>query len=28
VAKDNPRGRQFHNAATEMWGLLHPYTGY
>ena len=28
VAKDNPRGRRFHDAATEMWGLLHPYTGY
>ncbi|MFL5344197.1 MAG: hypothetical protein ACJ8AT_05355 [Hyalangium sp.] len=28
VAKDNPRGRRFHDAATEGWGLLHPYTGY
>jgi hypothetical protein len=28
VAKDNPRGRWFHEAATESWGLLHPYTGY
>ena len=28
VAKDNPRGRQFHTAATKLWGLLHPYTGY
>ncbi|HEX8701792.1 MAG TPA: hypothetical protein VF815_23390 [Myxococcaceae bacterium] len=28
VAKDNPRGRQFHEAATQSWGLLHPYTGY
>ncbi|WP_157758364.1 hypothetical protein [Cystobacter fuscus] len=28
VAKDNPRGRRFHTAATETWGLLHPYTGY
>lgn len=28
VAKDNPRGRQFHEAATALWGLLHPYTGY
>jgi hypothetical protein len=28
VAKDNPRGRRFHEAATELWGLLHPYTGY
>jgi hypothetical protein len=28
VAKDNPRGRRFHDAATELWGLLHPYTGY
>jgi hypothetical protein len=27
VAKDNPRGRQFHIAASETWGLLHPYTG-
>ena len=28
VAKDNPRGRRFHEAATELWGLLHPYTGF
>jgi len=28
VAKDNPRGRRFHEAATESWGLLHPYTGF
>lgn len=28
VAKDNPRGRRFHEAATERWGQLHPYTGY
>jgi hypothetical protein len=28
VAKDNPRGRRFHDAATELWGLLHPHTGY
>ena len=28
VAKDNPRGRQFNEAATEFWGPLHPYTGY
>jgi hypothetical protein len=28
VAKDNPRGRRFDEAATESWGLLHPYTGY
>ncbi len=28
VAKDNPRGRQFHDAATGMWGELHSYTGY
>ncbi len=28
VGKDNPRGRRFHDAATELWGLLHPYTGY
>jgi len=28
VAKDNPRGRRFHEAATELWSLLHPYTGY
>jgi hypothetical protein len=28
VAKDNPRGRRFHAAATELWGELSPYTGY
>ncbi|MFY0574091.1 hypothetical protein ACN28S_06775 [Cystobacter fuscus] len=28
VAKDNPRGRRFDEAATELWGSLHPYTGY
>jgi hypothetical protein len=28
VAKDNPWGRRFHDAATELWGQLHPYTGY
>ena len=28
VAKDNPRGRWFHDAATERWGQRHPYTGY
>ncbi len=28
VGKDNPRGRRFHDAATELWGLLHRYTGY
>ena len=28
VAKDNPRGRRFDEAATEFWGPLHPYTGY
>lgn len=28
VAKDNPLGRRFHNAATERWGQLHHYTGY
>lgn len=28
VAKDNPRGRLFHEAATATWGQLHPYTGY
>ncbi|WP_044198880.1 hypothetical protein [Hyalangium minutum] len=28
VAKDNPRGRRFHDVATQMWGLLYPYTGY
>jgi hypothetical protein len=28
VAKDNPRGRRFHDAATETWGELHSYTGY
>ena len=28
VAKDNPRGRRFHEAATIRWGELHRYTGY
>ncbi|WP_143196184.1 hypothetical protein [Archangium sp. Cb G35] len=28
VAKDNPWGRRFHDAATERWGQLHSYTGY
>jgi len=28
VAKDNPWGRRFHDAATQLWGELHPYTGY
>ena len=28
VAKDNPRGRRFDEAATEFWGPLHSYTGY
>jgi hypothetical protein len=28
VAKDNSRGRQFHDAATTRWGQLYPYTGY
>lgn len=28
VAKDNPWGRRFHDAATERWGQFHPYTGY
>ncbi len=27
VAKDNPLGRLFHDAATKHWGPLHPYTG-
>ncbi|MCY1074040.1 hypothetical protein [Archangium lansingense] len=27
VAKDNPLGRLFHDAATRLWGQLHPYTG-
>lgn len=27
VAKDNPLGRLFHDAATKKWGQLHPYTG-
>jgi hypothetical protein len=26
VAKDNPLGRRFHDAATKLWGQLHPYT--
>ena len=28
VAKDNPRGRRFHDAATTRWGQLYRYTGY
>jgi hypothetical protein len=28
VAKDNPRGRRFHDAATTRWGQIHPYTGH
>ncbi len=28
VAKDNPLGRRFHDAATERWGQRYPYTGY
>ncbi|WP_147333125.1 hypothetical protein [Archangium gephyra] len=28
VAKGNPWGKRFHEAATERWGQLHPYTGY
>ena len=28
VAKDNPRGKQFHDAATHLWTELYPYTGY
>ena len=28
VAKDNPRGRRFHDAASALWAQLHPYTGY
>jgi hypothetical protein len=27
VAKGNPLGRLFHDAATKHWGQLHPYTG-
>ncbi|HYO71159.1 MAG TPA: hypothetical protein VEU33_34270 [Archangium sp.] len=27
VAKDNPLGRLFHDAASKKWGQLHPYTG-
>ncbi|WP_160174634.1 hypothetical protein [Archangium violaceum] len=27
VAKDNPLGRLFHDAASKKWGPLHPYTG-
>jgi hypothetical protein len=27
VAKDNPLGRLFHDAAAKQWGQLHPYTG-
>ena len=28
VAKDNPWGRRFHDAATARWGQIHHYTGY
>jgi hypothetical protein len=28
VAKDNPYGKRFHDAATLRWGQLHRYTGY
>ena len=28
VAKDNPLGRLFHDAATKKWSQLHPYTGF
>jgi hypothetical protein len=28
VAKDNPWGRRFYDAATDLWGQLYPYTGY
>lgn len=28
VAKDNPQGRLFHDAATVRWGQVCPYTGY
>jgi hypothetical protein len=28
VAKDNPWGRRFHDAATDRWGQLYPYTGH
>ncbi|HYO69369.1 MAG TPA: hypothetical protein VEU33_25160 [Archangium sp.] len=27
VARDNPLGKLFHDAATKQWGQLHPYTG-
>jgi hypothetical protein len=27
VAKDNPLGRLFHDAAVKQWGQLYPYTG-
>jgi hypothetical protein len=27
VARDNPNGRKFHNAATDKWGELSEYTG-
>ncbi|WNG17285.1 hypothetical protein [Cystobacter fuscus] len=27
VAKDNPRGKRFHDATTIRWGELHHYTG-
>ncbi|MET0403450.1 MAG: hypothetical protein ABW123_13640 [Cystobacter sp.] len=28
VAKDNPQGRMFHDAASSLWGQIYPYTGY
>lgn len=28
VARDHPLGRQFHDAATDKWGMLANYTGY
>jgi hypothetical protein len=27
VARNNPLGKLFHDAATKSWGQLHPYTG-
>jgi hypothetical protein len=28
VAKSNPLGRQFHDAANALWPEIHPYTGH
>jgi hypothetical protein len=28
VAKDNPYGKRFHDAATSRWGQLYRYTGH